>query len=249
MREPWLYCPTLRPGPLTLADSEARHAAQSLRLRAGDAVTLFDGNGHLGRGAIKAPSTAASKTNRRQPLTLLVETIQAIPRSPRELTLIVPGCKGTRLDWLIEKGTELGVSRFILIEFEHSVVHVGPQHLRKLERTAIEACKQCQRAWLPQIEAGGTLVAAIAAVSDATLLVAHLDPDAPALARWLSAHHPAATRLAAVIGPEGGLSATEIDALRIAHGQIVQLAAHVLRVETAALAVAACWAAVAPSEA
>jgi len=249
MRETWLYCPTLRPGPLTLADSEARHATQSLRLRASDAVTVFDGNGPLGRGAIEAPSTAASKRNQRQPLTLLVETIRTIPRSTHELILIVPGCKGARLDWLIEKGTELGVSRFILAEFEHSIVRTGLQHARKLERTAIEACKQCHRDWLPQIESGGSLVAAIAAVAGATLLVAHLEPEAPALASWLNTHSSAVARLAAVIGPEGGLSAMEIEALRLAGGQMIRLAKHVLRVETAALAVAACWAAAAPAAA
>jgi 16S rRNA (uracil1498-N3)-methyltransferase len=159
------------------------------------------------------------------------------------LTLVVPGCKGARLDWLIEKATELGVSRFILAEFERTVVHTRPQHGRKLERTAIAACKQCHRAWLPQIQSGVALGQAVQAVADAALLVAHLSGDAPPLAKWLAAHHSTTANLAVVIGPEGGLAPAELDALMAAGGQLVCLAEHTLRVETAALAVAACWAA------
>jgi 16S rRNA (uracil1498-N3)-methyltransferase len=244
MRELWFHCPVLQPGQVTLADSEARHAGQSLRLQPGDAVTLFDGNGHLGRGAIADEVPAAgSKRNRQRPLTVLVEGIQTVPRPACALTLVVPGCKGARLDWLIEKGTELGVARFILVELEHSVVHTGPQHAGKLERTAIEACKQCHRAWRPRIEAGLTLVGALATCPGATLLAAHLDAEAPAWGDWLAAHRPVPADIAVVIGPEGGLSVAEIAALRTAGAQTVRLGEHILRVETAALAIAACWAA------
>jgi 16S rRNA (uracil1498-N3)-methyltransferase len=188
----------------------------------------------------ETPPGAGSKRSRQQPLTVLVEALQTIPRPARTLTLMVPGCKGDRLQWLVEKGTELGVSRFILTEFEHSVVHTGPQHVRKLVRTAIEACKQCRRAWLPQMESGLRLSDAVETLKGTALLAAHPEPASPSFASWLSARRP--QDLAVVIGPEGGLIATELEAVRCAGGQTVRLGKHTLRVETAAIAAAACWA-------
>jgi 16S rRNA (uracil1498-N3)-methyltransferase len=241
MRESWLYCPTLQPGRNSLSASESQHAAQSLRLRPSDTVTLFDGLGHVGRGVLVSDPPAAARPARsrqRKAPAVLVDAVETVPPPARTLTLIVPGCKGPRLDWLIEKGTELGVSRFILADFERSVVHVGPQHVGKLARTAIEACKQCHRARLPQIETVGSLAEALRAVAGETLLVAHMDAHAPTFAQKSGPPH-----LAVAIGPEGGLSPPELDALRAAGGQVVRLAEHVLRVETAALTVAAQWAA------
>ncbi len=162
VHEPWLFCPDLRTGPLVIDDTEARHALGSLRLRAGDALTLFDGRGHIARAALaihESPTAAARahQSKRRQGAAVVVESISDVPAQDRTLTLLVAACKGPRLDWLIEKCTELGVTRIVLTEFARSVVHTGPQHTEKLRRTAIEACKQCGRAWLPLIETGVTL--------------------------------------------------------------------------------------------
>jgi 16S rRNA (uracil1498-N3)-methyltransferase len=236
MREPWIYCPTLQVGQLALDDAEARHALRSLRLRPGDRVTVFDGCGRLGSGVIQTGRAGGGQA------AVLVESEQGVPPPARTLTLIVAACKGPRLEWLAEKCTELGVSRLLLTEFERSVVHTGPQHVTRLRRTAIEACKQCRRAWLPQIEAGLSLADAVVAAADAALLVAHPTADAPRLATWLNQQASALSHVATVVGPEGGLSPAELDRLRSAGGQLVRIAEHILRVETAALAVAATWA-------
>lgn len=250
MREAWLYCPDLHPGRITLPESEGDHALRSLRLRPGGAVTLFDGTGGVARATLldEPPAGAANRSGRskhprhRQSATVSVQQFQTIPPPLHTLALIVAGCKGARLDWLIEKGTELGVSRFILTHFERSIVRVGPHHVPKLERTALEACKQCQRAWRPRIEARTSLADALTSVAGDTLLIAHLDREAPSLARYLSAHESAAAHLAVIIGPEGGLSPEEVEHMRREGGHTVYLGEHILRVETAALAVAACWA-------
>jgi 16S rRNA (uracil1498-N3)-methyltransferase len=233
MREPWLYCPSLQIGQNSLPASDSRHAIQSLRLRAPATVVLFDGSGRVGHAVLAESSPSRG---RRGLPAFRVETVEMVAPPAHTLTLIVPGCKGPRLDWLVEKGTELGVSRFVLTEFEHSVVHVGPQHVRKLARTAIEACKQCHRPRLPQIESACSLADAIKAVAGETLLVAHLDAQAPTLAAQLATPH-----WTVVIGPEGGLAPAELDALRAAGGQVIRLADHILRVETAAIAAAAQW--------
>lgn len=169
-----------------------------------------------------------------------IEAIEEVSRPRAELTLIVAACKGPRLDWLIEKCTELGVSRIVLAEFERSVVRCGPRHVEKLRRTAIEASKQCRRAWLPEIAAGLSLAEAVAPCDGIPLLIAHPEPSAAALPDWL-ARHASERKLSAVVGPEGGLTPTEIVFLRSAGAVEVRLAETVLRVETAAAAIAACW--------
>jgi len=244
MHAPWLYCPDLHCGPATLDETEGRHALASLRLRPGDAVTLFDGCGHVARATLLAGETGAARPahRRARQSTVRVDVIETVSPPAHALTLIVPGCKGDRLDWLVEKCTELGVTRLLFTEFERSVVHVPNTRVEKLRRAAIEACKQCRRAWLPSIRVLATLTDAQAAVGAARVLVAHPADDAAPLGPWLTDHLSTVPELAVVIGPEGGLSDSEVDLLRSASGQLVRLAEHILRVETAAVAVAAAWA-------
>ncbi len=250
MSDHWLFCPDLRVGQNVLSSAEARHATGSLRLRAGDTVTVFDGEGHVGQGILASGGTTTPESaarhganRRKQSTTVSVSDIKTIPPPEQTLTIIVAGCKGARLDWLVEKSTELGVTRLVSAEFERSVVRVGAQHVVKLRRTAIEACKQCHRACLPRIDAGRALAAAIGNVEPCCLLVAHRANDATTLGAWLTANASRSRELAIVIGPEGGLSPTELDFLQTCGGQVVRLADYVLRVETAAIAAAAAWAA------
>ncbi len=243
---PWIYAADLRVGDVPLNEAETRHALGSRRLRPGDVVTLFDGRGHVARATLlpRASVAAQSKPAARQALAR-VEAVTTLNPPAHALTLIAPGCKGDRLDWLVEKCTELGVTRLLLAEYERSIVHVGETRLEKLRRAALEACKQCRRPWLPQIDAAGALATALRSLPDLRLLIAHPDPDAVALGPWLNDHLPTTTTLAIVIGPEGGLSEDELQLLRAAGGQVVRLAEHVLRVETSAVAAAAAWAATA----
>lgn len=171
-----------------------------------------------------------------------VHRVNTLKPPPRSLTLIVAGCKGPRLRWMVEKCTELGVSELCLAEFERSVVRVSEGHAQKLRTTAIEACKQCGRAWLPEIRCGVTPGSVIRATPFDRLAIAHADAAAPSGADWFAASEPN-VRVAAVVGPEGGLTDDELERLVGLGGQIVRLAAHTLRVETAAVAMTALWAA------
>ena len=144
---------------------------------------------------------------------------------------------------MVEKCTELGTERIILADFERSVVRAGPQHVRRLQRTTLEACKQCGRLWLPELQAGVSMLDAIAGVRPGALLFAHLAESAILLGTWLATRLEASNRLAVVVGPEGGFGADELAALGRASAEAVRLGPYVLRVETAAVAVAATWAA------
>jgi 16S rRNA (uracil1498-N3)-methyltransferase len=244
VNQPRFYCPGLTPGTVTLSQVETRHALVSLRLRAGEVLTLFDGRGHVAHGTLEAERDRASDTGKRRKVraVVTVRDVQTVPRPQRTLTLIVAASKGPRLTWMVEKLTELGVTRIVLADFECSVVHAGETHVEKLRRTAIEACKQCGRAWLPEIESGIALRDSVAPAGADHLLITHPDERAPSLGVWLR-EHAGGTHLAVVVGPEGGLTPTELEMLETAGGLPARLGDHILRVETAAVAVAANWAA------
>ncbi len=246
------FCPELNGETATLDAEESRHARRSLRLSAGDQVELFDGRGRVATGSIVDTTAGrSSKAQARSPVTVAISHVDQAQPPPRRLTLIVAACKGPRLSWLVEKCTELGAAELHFADFERSVVHVGDGQIEKLRRTAVEACKQCGRVWLPALHAGGGPLQLCARMTSerseppyprpAALFVAHPGAEAEPLARLL-ADGAAVSRTVAVIGPEGGLTENELDGFHKAGGRVVTLAPHVLRVETAAAAVAAIWA-------
>jgi 16S rRNA (uracil1498-N3)-methyltransferase len=244
---PRFHQPEIVVGLNTLAESEARHALKSLRLRAGAEVELFDGAGHWARGSLETPIGVGEKPHGRRSRThaagVRVRAVAFEPPPDCRLSLIVAGCKGPRLDWLIEKCTELGVSRIALADFERSVVRVGATHVEKLRRSATEACKQCGRNWLPEIDAGASLAETIARVEPAALLVAQPGTGSQPIGVCLARQNKSAAAMAAVVGPEGGLTDGELAFFLERGAQRVQLAKHILRVESAAVAIAAVWAA------
>jgi 16S rRNA (uracil1498-N3)-methyltransferase len=248
MSKPRFYCAELAPGLITLDDSESRHALQSLRLRPGSEVVLFDGHGRLAHGVLQAEPTAAGRRPRRRAAwstlraAVAVERVLCEPPPDKTLTLIVAGSKGARLTWMVEKLTELGVTGIVIAEFERSVVVPRQTRVRRLRRTALEAAKQSQRVWLPEIQCGATLADALDRAGEGCILVAHRQEEAASLSTWLHARPPD-THMTGVIGPEGGLTEAEVALLTENGGELVRLAQTILRVETAAVAFAANWAA------
>jgi 16S rRNA (uracil1498-N3)-methyltransferase len=232
---PRFFCSHVSPGPATLDADESRHALQSLRLRPGDALTLFDGRGRIAHAVLQETERSANRA------TVAIEHVLNVPPPTLTLTLIAAACKGPRLTWMIEKCTELGVTRIVLVNFERSVVRVTSEHAQKLRRTALTACKQCRRAWLPEIDSAVDLSDATADAHEGALLIAEPDESAPLLAVWLHAHPIAANHLTAVVGPEGGLTDAELESLHTTGGQLIRLAETILRIETAAVAIAANW--------
>ena len=252
MATPRFYCAHLAPGIVELDEAESGHALGSLRLRPGDEVILFDGRGRVAHANLLPQPTANGKRARiprtagRRTARLEVARVLCEPPPQRTLTLIAAGCKGPRLTWMVEKLTELATTAILLVNFERSVVRVGPAHADRLRRTALQAAKQSQRAWLPQIACGADPADTLRDHSDALLLVAHPGSDSVSLTAALhrSVVHP---DVVAIVGPEGGLTEAEIDYLRSHAGILVRLAPTILRVETAAVAIAANWAAHQPA--
>jgi 16S rRNA (uracil1498-N3)-methyltransferase len=160
------------------------------------------------------------------------------PRSSpalRSLTLLTAAPKGDRFRWLVEKATELGVTRLIPISTERSVVSPGQSKLHKLEQTVIAACKQSGRNWLLPIDELRTLPEALQKLpATEQLLAAH--PKGQDLAEWTSNPECGCT---VIVGPEGGFTDEECTLLLSANARVVSLGETILRTETAAIALAA----------
>jgi 16S rRNA (uracil1498-N3)-methyltransferase len=220
-----LYAEQLSRGSLQLAD-EARKHAQVLRLQAGDEICLFDARG--------GEATARVLVHDKRQLLCEVGEPRALARGPSRLTLIVCVPKAAKLELIVRMATELGVHAIALAHSERSIPKLSKESpkLERLQRIAIEACAQSERAWAPELSGPLPLVAAAAAApSGATKLVF-----------WESAREPLAfdggREVWAIVGPEGGISESDLSVLLQSGYVPVGLGPGILRVETACVAVA-----------
>jgi len=229
-----------------LREHEAHHLIHVMRLSAGDEVLLFDGSG--------AESRAKIERLGRSEVVLAVISRQTVDRELSfSLTLGVALPKGDRQKWLIEKAVELGVTRLVPLVTERSVAQPVAKALDRLRRGVIEACKQCGRNRLMEISEPqdcGSFVQQ--ADTDNIALVAHPlrdeDMQEPASATSIVDLAPRLQKAGEVIvlvGPEGGLTDLEVEDATRAGWLPVDLGPRILRIETAALAIAAQLAAVA----
>lgn len=223
------YCPELQPTTrmVTLAGNEGRHLAVVLRGAPGDRVTLFNGGGLQAEGVVRQV----------QSLGVDIEITKWLPMSAqpqRRVTLATAVPKGERFDWLVEKATELGVTRVVPLTTSRSVVEPRDTRLEKLRRVIVEASKQCGRVDLLEL-APLTAVTALLAGSfpEGSLWIAHPGGgELPAVARaW-----PAEVTF--LIGPEGGWTEPEVAAAVARGAGVMSLGPRLLRIETAGLALA-----------
>lgn len=216
-------------GPeIELAGDEAHHLVRVLRLSAGDQVELFDGQGQA--------AVAEIVVTQKSPARLRIVSAQprSRPRRPR-VTLLTAAPKSERLRWLVEKATELGVDRLVLLRTHHSVVHPGTGKLEKLHAAVIAACKQCGRNDLMRIDPPQPWETVVAQTLPKTDRLFVATADGLPLERQRAETESLET-IAVAIGPEGGWTTDEF-AYATERGAIpVQLGPLVLRIETACLA-------------
>jgi len=214
----------LSAGPVTLRGPEAHHLAVVCRVRRGDAVILFNGDGHEYPGRVVETS--------KKDVTVEITGVES-PRREREMPLHVaaPLPKGDRAQFLVEKLTELGVTRFTVLSTARSVVSPRESKIEKLQRYVIEASKQCGRNVLMTIDRPRPWGEFLR------------DEELPAM-RLLA--HPGGegavepgVAAAAAVGPEGGFTDEEVAQALAAGWRAVGLGPRILRVETAALVLAA----------
>ncbi len=213
---------------VTLTGSAAGHVTRVLRLRVGDALTLFNGRG----GEYAATLAAAGGAQ----VTVAIGEFRAIEReSPLTLTLAQGVSRGERMDLVVQKATELGVSALVPVLTERSVVRLSAQQAdRKLNHwraIAVAACEQSGRNRLPELAQPLGLPDFIGTRTAETRLL--LSPGAAT--RIEDIPRPAGA-LTVLIGPEGGLTEAEQQTAVGAGFMAVRLGPRVLRTETAAIA-------------
>jgi 16S rRNA (uracil1498-N3)-methyltransferase len=219
----------LTPGSrFELPEAAALHLARVMRVRNGDELVLFTGDGrefaatvHSVRGSRVVATVGEARTVDRE--------------SPLAVTLTQCIARGDRMDLIVQKATELGVVRIVPVLSRRSVVRLDAAqaqskaaHWRSI---AVNACEQCGRNRVPVIEPPRPLAEYLATPASAAARLL-LDPDAGAGA----SQHPLDGSVEIAIGPEGGFDAQEIEAFRICEFAGVSLGPRVLRTETAAIA-------------
>jgi 16S rRNA (uracil1498-N3)-methyltransferase len=213
-----------------LEGNAASHVTRVLRLRVGEALTLFNGAG----GEYDASIDAA----RGGRLTVAVGEPRAVEReSPLTLTLAQGVSRGERMDLVVQKATELGVSGIVPLFTERSVVRLGAEQAeRKLNHwraIAIAACEQSGRNRLPKVAPPVSLADLLRSGTDREGGRLLLSPGATSR---IDALPRPATSVTVLIGPEGGLTNAEQEAAVAAGFLPVRLGPRVLRTETAAIA-------------
>jgi len=214
---------------LTLPDASANHLARVLRLREGDACVLFNGDGH----DYDARITAISK---RGVLAEIVGMRAIENESPLHVTLLQGIARGEKMDLILQKATELGVSAIIPVMAERTEVKLDAERTEKRVahwRSVIaSACEQSGRARLPPLASPAALIDAARSI-DAGATKLTLDPTGDVS---LATVQVAAGAVVVAIGPEGGWSPRDRDALSAAGFIGLRLGPRILRTETAGLA-------------
>lgn len=228
---PRIHCPQgLAPGAhVELPEAAANHVARVLRLGEGAPLTLFDGRGgewsatvaHVRKNVVEARLDAFDAVEREAPLP--VTLAQGLPAADK-------------MDWIVQKGVELGVAAFRPLAARRSVIRLSGERMARRvahwQAVAVAACEQSRRNRVPEVATIVDLPHFLAEPPAAGELRLMLDPAADR--RLADLPRPGAVTL--LVGPEGGFEEGELAAARLAGFQAIRLGPRVLRTETAGMA-------------
>jgi 16S rRNA (uracil1498-N3)-methyltransferase len=218
---------------------ERHHLMDVLRCKAGEIVAVFDGKGREAKARI-----VASGSGKQAGIVLKVIAAGATTGPELSVTLIQSLPKGTRMDWIVEKAVELGVTEIVPVISERTIVRLDQRGRKargeRWQRLALSASRQCGTGWVPDVRAVCDYMEAVGNCAGAgydLLLVGSLGVDARPLRDVLrnAAGQKKMSKVGLVIGPEGDLTNDELKAAIDNGATPVSFGQLVLRVETAAL--------------
>ena len=212
---------------VTLAADEARHLRDVLRLKPGDEVYVFDGRGHEFRCEVSNVRRDVAE------LRIDAEVEPAKPESQLQLNLGVALLKGEKFDLVVQKATELGVTKITPLITRYADIHLrdasdATKRVTRWQRIALEAAKQSGRAFVPEIR----LPVAFEKVEVEGVGVMFSERDGIALESL-----PESQSITGLVGSEGGWADEEIETAKARGFHVVTLGGRILRAETAAIAV------------
>lgn len=223
------FVPAFEGQVATLAGEQVHHLGRVLRARPGQLYELSDGR-----------QLWLARIRRVERQSIAFELVEEIPVrvSALEIILLAAVVKFARMEWYLEKATELGVTEILPIAARRSdprLVEAAARRRARWEKILREAAEQARRLPLPVLRDPARLPAAVASLDADLKILLSESPDAPPLKSVLRAV-PCARRVALAIGPEGGWTAEELRAARAAGFQAASLGPIILRSETAVLA-------------
>ena len=213
---------------LQLPEAAAYHVARVLRLREGATITGFDGRGHDYPSEILLVKGDEVRVRVGAP-------IAGLPESPLRITLVQAVSRSERMDWTLQKASELGVRTIVPVLSSRSVVRLDERQAEKKTRhwqaIVAAACEQCGRSVVPEVRVPQDLGRYLGSgAREGQRFV--LSPTGPASLAGLSSVGP---RVELLIGPEGGLDDTELERASAVGFAPVRLGPRVLRTETAGI--------------
>ncbi|HEY0546982.1 MAG TPA: 16S rRNA (uracil(1498)-N(3))-methyltransferase [Pyrinomonadaceae bacterium] len=229
-------------GRVTLASDEARHLRDVLRLKKGDEAFVFDGEG-------KEFSCVVAETGRGSSPAMLEVQAEVLPASPESLlslTLALALLKGEKFDLVVQKATELGITRLIPLTTTRADVRLRDEsdavkRVTRWQRLALEACKQSGRARVPVIDAPISFSALLESAKPESfkLRLMFAERMGRGLLETLETSERRAQSVIALVGPEGGWEDEEIRRASESGFDIITLGGRIMRAETAAITVTA----------
>lgn len=225
-----LLLPGAQAGAATVEGDRFHYLARVLRLGAGDALRVFDGEGREFPARVERVDEASAVLS-------LGPAEQSPP--PRGLWLLQGLPKADKFEWVVQKGTEIGATDFLPTALERCIVKLdedrGGKKVQRWQSIAEEAARQCGRSDVPRVHAPCKLPAALAGLpAGCALLVLDEEARAPSLSEAIRSLNPGQP-VALLVGPEGGLARSEVAAAVARGGVPVTAGRRVLRTETAAL--------------
>jgi 16S rRNA (uracil1498-N3)-methyltransferase len=224
-----LYCPQITTGTTIVIGPEAHHARDVLRLKPGDPIEVFDGAGHFAPASVERIAKSQ--------LDLRVEEIRCAPLASPRIVLATAIPKFAHQETLVRMSTELGVSVFYPVICERSSVR-EQFRVEKWHRWGIEACKQSGNNFLPEVKETAHFKDLISTIGDYSLAAygdtQEYGPNPEGLMKV-----QAANDVLIFVGPEGGFTGEELQLMHQAGAVAIRIGQHILRIETAAVALCA----------
>lgn len=214
---------------ITLPEAAAAHLVRVLRLQPGDACVLFNGDGNdydariasVGKRSVEAGIVGARAVDNESSL---------------RITLVQGIARGEKMDWILQKATELGVAGIVPVASERSEVKLDAERAGKRlahwRSVVVSACEQSGRSRIPEVAAAQPLQAALSGLPPVSRFL--LDPEATQSIAGLS--QPLDSGCVLAVGPEGGWSPRDREILREAGFSGLRLGPRILRTETAGIA-------------
>lgn len=218
-------------GMVRIVGEDARQIRVVLRLKPTDGIGVLDGMGNEYHCVLEA-------VRKDEVIAQVLHAITTDTEPDVHITVVQSLAKGEKVEQVIQHGTEIGVSRFLIVHTERSVVHLGGERqrerVRRWQRIAKESAEQSRRARIPEVDGVLSLSQALQRLEGSRMALLHPPAFPASLVEWVQGNG-FERDIAVIVGPEGGFTQQEVDLCERLGAKPVSLMPRILRTETAAL--------------